>query len=424
MNKSSEFFDRLRSAGLIRKGEANREAIVRLTRTEIIDTAHHLAEMTSAAENVRENSLFAHSASLSLGGGRQYCSSAICRTERAFALAQFGVLYSDRVYVHNFLADHVPHPGHGLPSDDEKLRDRFYDDLVILNHLEPAFNRGSLVLFTPPLGLCPQCLASEALGEDAALQLRSEVDLLAKRLAKITKVTLSFDDGQYHVSYRTPEGIFEHPGGGYNFGEPPSALKSMPHIVRRVRQGEQVRLSSKDIIKLGVHQDLADPVLYSIAFDLACSQALGTTFVTDRPVEVEILSALTRDEKVDRRNMIAERYLSTIVPFVTDVSVSDLVRLRDDEAESFIMFRSALTQAIDTYASERANFTEKDARAIYSDVIQPKLARLDGSVREARRKLVHAPVRTAVAWGGAISFGIFAGLLPPQLVVLPQLWVW
>jgi hypothetical protein len=173
--KTIHLFERLRSLGLISKGEVDRAAIQRLSRTRGIDLARELTDLTAARHQTRHTSLFAHSASLSLGGGRQYCSSTICRTERALALAQFSVLYSDAVYVKNFLADHVPHPGGINHKTDERFQESFYDDIVILNHLEPALTSRRLVLFTPPLTHCPHCLVVGALDRESSARLDIEL---------------------------------------------------------------------------------------------------------------------------------------------------------------------------------------------------------------------------------------------------------
>ena len=53
---------------------------------------------------------------------------------------------------------------------------------------------------------------------------------------------------------------------------------------------------------------------------------------------------------------------------------------------------------------------------IYSDIVAPELARLDRAVRTARRDLLKDLGRSVVAWTGAISFGMYTGLLPDQLL--------
>jgi hypothetical protein len=158
--------------------------------------------------------------------------------------------------------------------------------------------------------------------------------------------------------------------------------------------------------------------LESVSFDLACAQALGTSYLTDMVGEVDLLTRITQDTSVERRNQIAEQHLTTILPFLADIAVADLVRLRDTEGDAFIVFRNALAKAIDAYASASKTFTERDGKAIYSDIIAPEVAKLDVKVREARRNLIKAPMRAGTAWAGAISFGVYSGILPTAMAAV------
>jgi hypothetical protein len=79
------------------------------------------------------------------------------------------------------------------------------------------------------------------------------------------------------------------------------------------------------------------------------------------------------------------------------------------------LFKSALAEAIDEYRSNYGHFGEADARALYSDVLQPRIAELDLKVRKARRSLIKGSMRDVLAWTGAIAFGIYAGFVPEGL---------
>ena len=81
----------------------------------------------------------------------------------------------------------------------------------------------------------------------------------------------------------------------------------------------------------------------------------------------------------------------------------------------------SLNKAIDDYKTVGQDFNERDAKAIYSDIIAPKLAGLDRTVKAARRTLIKDTIRETGAWVGAISFGIYLGIIPAQLIEAAKL---
>lgn len=89
-------------------------------------------------------------------------------------------------------------------------------------------------------------------------------------------------------------------------------------------------------------------------------------------------------------------------PTLSQVPVAELLRLRAQEADSFIAFRSALAQAARTMLTERDSDNPKAiADAIRLDIVEPELARLNlkfkGAQRAMRRKTAFTIALTTVA---------------------------
>jgi hypothetical protein len=190
----------------------------------------------------------------------------------------------------------------------------------------------------------------------------------------------------------------------------------MPRIVQRALDGETVRLSRDVRLKLKRHEDLAGDILGSVVFEMAVSKILRTSYVSETELPIKILSAVSGDRDLARRNSLIQKHLTSIVPFIGDASPAAVVQLRRREEESFLTYRQTLNKAIDDVRAERSNLKESDARAIYSDVMAPGLARLDRAIRAARRDLLKDLGRSVGAWTGAITFGMYTGLLPDQLL--------
>ena len=55
--------------------------------------------------------------------------------------------------------------------------------------------------------------------------------------------------------------------------------------------------------------------------------------------------------------------------------------------------------------------TRKNATALYSDVIEPELARLGKKVKAAKKELVSKAINGTIATMGALAFGLWLGFL-------------
>ena len=145
---------------------------------------------------------------------------------------------------------------------------------------------------------------------------------------------------------------------------------------------------------------------------MATSQCLKSALLTSRPLDVEILQKLSADVYIEKRNQLLYELLTCVVPFVQELTPDELLKLREREGDSFILFRAALVRAADNVRTEGAKLNRKSAVAIYSDIVEPDLAKLNIAVSKARRGLVKSARRTIIAWTCAISFGLYYGLLP------------
>ena len=141
---------------------------------------------------------------------------------------------------------------------------------------------------------------------------------------------------------------------------------------------------------------------------------MGANFLCERPLHIEILQEISKNPEQNRRNQIVLDHLSCLVPFIENASPKDLLKLRNEEAEAFLVFRQALNGVIQEYLSQHESITERNAIELYSDVIEPRLAALDKKVKVADKTLFRDTVSNALSWSGVISFGMFSGILPTE----------
>ena len=415
MADSTPLFELLENAGLISDSGINERCVMQLSTDQLSDIGAQAAALTKAENLSYEVGNMTHSATLSLGGGAQPCANLGCRLRHVDQLVQFAAFYSDRVYIQNFLSNHEPHPDSGYPS----LETRRYTlllDLEVLSHIRPLIEAGLIVPVTSTGEVCPQCIALGAFGVGADKRLLQERTQLAKRFFNDMAVVLDHSEGMWSLTCQAPEELLEHGLACFPYDVPPEPIDQMPRILQRALDGETVPLSREVRRKLNLHGNLAGDIFGSVVFEMAVSQVLRTSYVSDTELPIQVLSAISGDRDLARRNSLVHKYLTSIVPFIGGVSPAAVVQLRQREEEAFLTYRQALNKAIDDVRAEHADLKESHARAIYSDIVAPELARLDRAVRTARRDLLKDLGRSVVAWTGAISFGMYTGLLPDQLL--------
>ena len=412
---SELLFEQLDNSGLLKGRQPNVSVLEQLSKAEILDFLQQSNELTSAVTLSRETSLFSQSASLSLSGGRTPCVGLECRLRRAQNLAQYAALYADKVFAYNNLAYHLAR--HDEPEEEELKADVF-DDLVILGYLRPLIEAGRIVLITPPDEFCPRCFGYKFAEKQFRQRTASLYRWLSDKFLNETQVQLEFRGPEYGFLVSGPEILLEHGFRARVYKNLHEELANKPRIMAKLERGDAVKLSRsllKRTVKL--HQLLASDVLQNVFFELACAQCLNTAFLTERELHIDSLNFLSKDSIASERNLLIQKHLTSLVPFIRSARIEDLLKLREKESDSFIVFRQALTKAVEEYQSTLDRpFGPNDARQLFGDVIEPGLSRLDQSVKSATRKLLKGTAPRVIAWAGAISFGCYTGFVPSDLV--------
>jgi hypothetical protein len=330
MSDPNFLFELLQNADYIRNNTVNMEKIQAASITDIIDLGAESAQLTSAAQVPHEKRAFAHSASLSLGGGRQPCSEISCRSKRAEELSQFAALYSDKVYIHNFLSDLARHPEAAHEVAISRMRIVLAEHLEILLKLRPLIEANLIVPLTAPKVWCTHCFRARVnaitdFDPGMMAGLASAGEYLLKRFLSETKVTIKKQGKNYVYEIRAPEDLLEHGFKAKVFAEMPKALENLPEVRALLARGRAAPLSSRQMEKIAVHKTETSNILTNVLFELTVSQSFGTSFLTERPIHVKILQAVASDDQQQRRNDLIKRYLTTLVPFLEGLTPKQLL---------------------------------------------------------------------------------------------------
>lgn len=413
---NSLLFEQIDNAGLIKQGKVDCDAVSKLTSIDIIDFAYESVESTSAEDLPRQTDLFTHSASLSLGGGPWPCGEVMCRLDKVNQLVQFAAFYSDKVYIHNFLQNHLKHLESEEYPDEALMCTKFATDLTLLEALRPLIE-SELIVPISTLYQCPHCFVEHALKRESDKGLVKALENLARRYKREVAYSIHHhhETGEFDLVMTGPEDLLNH---GYQIivsREPPSFFRTMPKLKKRILKGEEVKLTQKLVRDVQLDTQLADRVFQNAIFALTTSQCLGTSFVTDRELDISFISDIAYDTRINRRNQIVRDYLTCFVPFIKNVTTYDVLKIRKHEQEAFIRFRQALNMAIDESLKSTSDFTQQSARDIYQDIIRPELTILNQKVKRAHKALLKGTAFKAIAWTAAIGFGLFTGILPDRL---------
>jgi hypothetical protein len=191
----NQLFEILSQNDLIKNNKVNDEKIKGMSTTQILDITEETLAVTSMESTKPDKSIFSHSASVSLAGGRFPCDAIDCRSKHVRELAQFSAFYSDRVYIRNFLSDYTSHNFiETYEAEEDGVKNSFKNDLILLLYLKPLIVSGNIVPVTPP-NYCVHCLLKRYLGDIDGEQRYYEVQRdLFEQYGKEVEYTATLDE--------------------------------------------------------------------------------------------------------------------------------------------------------------------------------------------------------------------------------------
>ena len=408
-------FELLENAGFLKGAAINTGRIAGAKRSELVSIAEQSAELTSTSSVTNPDSVFSHTASLSLGGGPTPCASAECRIKRARELVQFAAFYSDRVFINNNL---FTSSGRFEKIPIDEARSAFHDELEIILVFRPLIESGLIEPVTPTTTLCYHCLGKSALSDVDRKRFDGSLRRFAKRFEAETKATIEcWEDGSVGLNIQGSDELVEHGFAHQDWGRITKLAKDHPRLATRLKSSQAVPLSRAQRKKFKVDADLAHNLFNDIGFEMAMSQCLKTSIVTSRQVHVEILNDFVKDFELNRRNTLIQEHLTCIVPFLNDVPTRDLLMLRKGEADAFVSFRQAFAKAVDEHIKAKPGYLSKqDAAAVFKEVIEPELARLNRKVTSATKSVFRRSGAGMLGWAAAISVGFYFGFIESSLL--------
>lgn len=264
--------------------------------------------------------------------------------------------------------------------------------------------------------ICPHCLILTAVKDSSDDEYKKAYNRLEKRYLHEINYFLEKFDNRYAIILEGSEDLLPHGTQARVLNTTYDKFKKIPEMIAHLKENGRIPLSKKQVENLSANTHYVDNLMRSISFEIGGAHILRTSYLSESELEIRFIREYTNDPQALRRANLMNKYLTCLVPFLEDVKPKTLLKLREDEQEHFIVFRQAITKAIDEYKIIGSSFSARDAQALYSDIIQPQLAKLEIKVKNAKKHYIKSSIKPLASWIGAISVGFFTGLVTQNLI--------
>jgi hypothetical protein len=330
-----------------------------------------------------------------LSGGKSPCVAVECRLNHVDQLARFAALYADQVLIH----DPFEYYDHESKGD---IRQALSDDLRILYYLRPLLEDGRISLASRTWHYCEEHYNEVIVQSKLHEKLERARKALSRRFTSDTKVYLETSQAVPLLKITGPEQLIEH-GVSYHV-----SAKARPLVDVVTARGNNL-LSKKEIRDYGVFEGPVSTIINDILVQNLYARN-GFNYLTDREVDFDIIAAVNDNETNALSKAILEG-LSHTVPFIRDVGLQKLIKLRKDEGESFQVYRDTLNALLKNLEEDDLR-NVKTVKEAFNDSIRPELNKIDLAIKNSK-KLLYGSVKRDILFGaGFIGLGLFSGLLP------------
>jgi hypothetical protein len=211
-------------------------------------------------------------------------------------------------------------------------------DLHVLLTLKPLLDNGFVMFYTPAIHSCLNCYEA-ILGVDTLRKIDRGYKQLLDDYLNNSSVKLSkYNKRIAKFVYDGPEPYYEHGVVLTNYARDQrfhKILNSKPRIINQLKKHGEVQLSKTVQKQLGLHRWFAGQVAESAAASILSAKLLKSSFLTSNPLDISFLQSISDNPQIDKRNSIAYKHLTSTVPFIADVNLLSLIKIRQREEEAF-----------------------------------------------------------------------------------------
>jgi len=370
----------------------------------LIDISEILSPKDVAANEAESSGLgFDFLASSSIRGD-SFCRA--CARDKIRTLARYAALYCDRVLL----------PFDGLdpaPRDSVGWRAHVAERLSVVQELRPVLEANIVQLFRR----VHLCAAHQAIHARVTAPIRHRAEKLYREHIKDFEVIYRPKDKRCGplIELNGPEEYVEHGRLLTVFSKPPDWA---PKRFAQVEGREGKRLSSTTIRRSGFVKRFFDVLAQDLIFHQMVGEQRSVKYLTDLPGEALFLAG-GQDADNGRSEIAAViARLAHGVPLFSELPVRTILRMRQQDTDSFENYRHALRGIVEDYIKPGQVVTDRVATDLYNDVLRPALVKLRVDHATSRKDGRGKTAARIVAPTALITLGVVSGLLPHDVAQL------
>ncbi|WP_066687910.1 hypothetical protein [Christensenella intestinihominis] len=332
------------------------------------------------------------------------CSHYNCRMKNVDKLARFSSLYADKVLIKSPLDKYLEIE----EMNPEELAKDLYVDILLLEKLRPLIIADIVGFSSEYICVCQDCLEKILDIED---NFRIKVESLQSDIRKdcLASITCSLCN-DYGYPFLRIEGAEK-----YGFHETtdwlfkyylPSPLKKY----YRPSNKEPIVLPQKLIKKLGIVESLTNNSFRDLLEKNVSCVGRNYSYLTDRDFDIYMINHLHLPSDLENSQNLSQGLLHE-VPFLNEVKIENIVKLRLDEGESFKVYRDSINKIL-----QGQNRDKKEIKDIRRDIIMPEINKINLVLKNNKKALLGSVAFDLAFWGASISIGLFSGIMPPNAI--------
>jgi hypothetical protein len=377
----------------------------------VMDTDEEdLAEFISLLNDIIDRSYsqadpdtgFTFVANSTLSGRSFPCGEIECKLDNVVSLARNAILYADTVYIQNPFEVYSNSKGF-----NEKLRFDVVNDLVLLGVIKPLLKSGIFKIAKSKVHYCHNCYERF---QETYLKTRDwNLDVIKPLIADYLAHNIEFKVFTVHGT--TGVKI----SGGNDLLKHPMVLNFVQYVPdefkKYVKEGEEFSISAQEAAEGGLINHLSAEVEMNLSVQDYYSSYYSAHVLTDREFDIKLSRLLNKNadnELINRSETL--KNLAHLVPFVDDVSIEKLLKLRASEGDAFQVYRDKLNKVV-----KNVNINEKESRQLYLDEIQPEINKINLTLSN-NKKLLWGNIKSNIFLASTyISTSLFTGILPTNI---------
>ncbi len=359
--------------------------------TEFVSMINDLIENSYSSN--KESGKFSFIANSTLSGLSFPCGEIECKINSIQSLARNAILYADTIYLQNPFERYLKY---------KEFNEKTKDDLIVLNSIRDLLKEGVFKIAISKVHYCHDCYEKfqENYLQPFEWNLNTVEPLITDYLIKNIDFYLHWDYENIGIELSGNNDLLNHPMV-INF------LKHVPkNLEKKAKKGERIKLGSADVKKSGIPYYLLDEIQRNLSIQDYYSTYYSCHVLTDREFDKKLIKLINKDiyEQNNRQNEILKN-LNHIVPFIVEIPIDKLLKLRKNEGESFQVYRDKINSIVKSDI-----ITSQDSKQLYLDEIRPELNKMNLTIKNNKKALwgnVQSNVFLASTY---ISASLFTGI--------------